>query len=167
MTEPRTWTTRQTVNVAAPPKRVFELLANIDCWPTIFDSIVTVERLGFDGVSERIRYSVTAGMTWTSLRETNPKRMQVRFRHIDPEAPFVSMGGLWRVVPKGDGAQVALNHHYRLVDDSPLVVARTSRVITANSAAMLGALRRNIEAGDLGNTLGAGTDSAAPVRKAS
>lgn len=148
MTELRIWTTRHTTKVAAPPKRVYELVANIDRWPALFDSLVAVERLGFDGVCERVRYhkrreGVTRG--WTTVRELNPKRLQVRFRQVDLPASLASMGGLWLVVPKGTGSAIALDHYYRVVDDEPATAARVEQDIAATSTAMLATLRQAAE----------------------
>jgi aromatase len=148
MTEHRIWTAQHTIRVAAPPKRVFELVANVDRWPTLFDSIVSVEHLGFDGVCERVRFQRTVGgevLTWTSVRELNPKRLQVRFRQIGVSAPLASLGGLWLVAPQGLGSAVALDHYYRVTDDSPLTAARVERDITAISMSMLTTLRKTAE----------------------
>lgn len=153
MTEPRVWTTRQTVRVAAPPQRVFELVANIDRWPTLVDSLAAVERLGFEGVCERVRFSARSGETWTSVREMNTRRLQVRFRQVSPKMPFASAGGLWLVVPKGTGAAIALDHYFRVVDDSPVTAARMERELTAWGAAVLGSLRRTAEFGGMADLI--------------
>lgn len=144
MTDLRIWTTRHTTRVAAVPKRVFELVANVDRWPTLLDSLVSVEHLGFDGVCERVRF---AGPTHalTMARELNPKRMQVRFRQVDVLPPVVSMGGFWLVVPKGSGSLVMLDHYYRVVDDT--AAAEVAHRIAEQSTSMLTALRRTVEQG--------------------
>lgn len=148
MTELRIWTARQTTRVAAPPKRVFELVANIDRWPALFDSYLSVERLGFDGVYERVRFRTRHGgvpRDWTSVRELNPTRLQVRFRQVDFPPPLASMGGRWLVVPKGAGSIIELDHYYRVADDNPATAARVERDLTATSAAMLEELRQTAE----------------------
>jgi aromatase len=147
MTELRIWTTRHTIRVAAPPKRVFQLVAHIDRWPDVFDSLAAVERLGFDGTSERVRFWKTVDgqlSSWTSVRELNPKRMQVRFRHVDFPAPLASMGGQWMVMAKGAGSMVVLDHYYRVVGDRADALY-VERDIDANSTAMLAALRHHGE----------------------
>jgi hypothetical protein len=152
MTELRIWTARHTVRVAAPPKRVFELVANVDRWPALLDSLVDVEHLGFEGVCERVRFAKrVAGEIHdlTMLRELNPKRMQVRFRQIDMLPPLASMGGIWLVLPKGLGSMVAIDHYYRVLDNSPATAARVEVEIAAESQPMLAALRTTIESGDL------------------
>lgn len=164
MTELRIWTTRQTVKVAAPPKRVFELVANIDRWPALLDSLTAVEHLGFEGVCERVRFSASTGDTSTFVREMNTRRLQVRFRRLDPSAPFASMGGLWLVVPKAAGAVIALDHYYRVLDDSPVTAARLAREIAADSAAVLGTLRQTAEFGGVADLI---ASSVTPERESS
>src|SRR5262249_34884972 len=52
-----------------------------------------------------------------------------------------SMGGLWLVVPKGNGSLIALDHHYRVVDDDPTDAEWLARAVDGSSVAMLSALR--------------------------
>ncbi|MFL6124113.1 SRPBCC family protein [Actinophytocola sp.] len=149
MTELRIWTARHTTRVAAPPKRVFEVVANVDRWPALLAPLLAVEHLGFDGVCERVRFAQQVdGVTTTDLtmvRELNPKRMQVRFRQVDVRPPVATMGGIWVVVPKGRGALVALDHYYRVVDNDPVTAAAVERTIAAGSMSMLEALRQTVD----------------------
>jgi aromatase len=156
MTDLRIWTTRHTTWVAALPKRVFELVANVDRWPTLLDSLVSVEHLGFDGARERVRFArCTDGATHalTMARELNPKRMQVRFRQVDVLAPIASMGGFWLVVPKGSGSTVVLDHYYRVEDNDPAAAAEVERRIAEESTSMLTALRHTVEQGGMAEVL--------------
>ena len=148
MTELRIWTARHTVRVAAPPKRAFELVANVDRWPGLVGTLDTVEHLGFDGVCERVRF-VKQGGELTMVRELNPKRMQVRFRQVDCVAPVASMGGIWLVLPKGLGVMVAIDHYYRVLDNSPVTAARVEVEIAEESTKMLTALRETLEFDDI------------------
>lgn len=140
MAEPRIFTVRHSVRVPAAPERVYQFVAHVETWPEVFDDIESVNRLGFDGVGERIRFHGREGC-WTSVRETNPKRLQVRFRRADLTRPLVSLGGLWLVLPKGDGALVVLDHYYRVAGDDPRAAERVEAEIGAVSTAMLTALR--------------------------
>lgn len=162
MTEMKIWTARRTVRVAAPPKRVYELIADIDRWPAVFASVTAVERLG-----ERFRVVEAGGHAWTSVRESNAKRLQVRFRHIDVPAPYASVGGLWLVVPKAAGAVVALDHYYRVLDDSPVTAARMARELAASGDRLLGTLRRTAEFGGVAELIASSLDGVAPEREAS
>jgi aromatase len=147
MAELRIWTTRQRFKVAAPPKRVYELVADIEGWPTVFDTVAAVEPLGFDRVCERFRIVEHSGASWISVREANPKRLQVRYRRTDAPVPLRSMAGLWRVESTALGVLVALDHYFSVADDSAATAAVAGRRITAIGAAMLGSLRRTAEQG--------------------
>lgn len=153
MTELRIWTARHTIKVAAPPVRVYQLLAHVDRWPQLFDSVVAVEHLGYEETSERVRFwkRTDSGQlhSWTSVRELNPKRLQVRFRQIDFPPPFASLGGLWLVLPRGNNSIIALDHYYRVRGDEPAAVAEAEQDIYANSVAMLNSLRHAAEVADL------------------
>jgi aromatase len=148
MTELRIWTARHTIRVAAPPKGVFEMVANIDCWPALLAPLEEVEHLGFEGVCERIRFTKRVdGVTQdlTMVRELNAKRMQVRFRQVDVQPPLASMGGIWLVLPKGSGSVVSLDQYYRVADNSPLTAARVEAEIAGESLPMLARLRDAVE----------------------
>jgi aromatase len=150
MAELKIWTVRQTIRVAVPQKRVYQLIANVDQWPRMFDSVLAVEHVGYDGTCERVRFWGTFGDrrgSWVSSREVNPKRLQVRFRQERSTPPLESLGGLWLVVPKGDGSLVALDHYFRVVDDDPVTAQRLEETIGRSSAAMLGSLRDVAEHG--------------------
>lgn len=152
MAELRIWTARHSIRVAAPPKRVYQLIANVDRWPRLFDPVLSVEHIGFDGTGERVRFWVrTDGRlrSWVSSREVNPKRLQVRFRRERSDGPLASLGGLWLVLPKGDGSLVALDHYYRVAGDDPAQAQRIEESITATSTAMLAAVREAAELDDV------------------
>jgi aromatase len=148
MAELRIRTARHTIRVAAPPKRVYQVLANVDLWPDLFDTLVAVEHLGLAGTGERVRFwrrhdGELRG--WTSVRELTPKRLQVRFRREDPAAPLASLGGLWLVAPKRNDSILALDHYYRVLDDDADAAAVVADEIEENSTATLAALRQAVE----------------------
>jgi len=148
MAELRIRTARHTIRVAAPPARVYQVLANVDLWPDLFDGLVAVEHLGIAGTSERIRFwrrvdGVLRG--WTSVRELTPKRFQVRFRREDPAAPLASLGGLWLVAPKRNDSVVVLDHYYRVLGDDAEAAAAVAAEIAESSTATLAALRQAVE----------------------
>ena len=150
MAELRIRTARHTIRVAAPPRRVYELIADVDRWPQIFDPTVTVEHLGFNGSSERVRIWELVGgelRSAVTFRELNAHRLQVRFRQEDPQHPVASMGGLWLVLPKGNGSLVALDHYYRVVGDNPADARWLAEAVDRNSVTVLEALRDTAELG--------------------
>lgn len=148
MTELKIWTTRQTIKVAAPPKRVYALLAGIEGWPSLFDSIAAVEQLGPNRDTARFRIVETTGNTWISTREANPKKLTVRYRRTNPPPPLESMAGLWRVETKVTGVVVALDHYFRVFDDSAETAAAAAEQIAARGTAMLTSLQRVADATD-------------------
>jgi aromatase len=153
MAELRIRTARHTMMVAASPRRVYQLIADVARWPQIFGPTVCVEQLELDGDTEVLRYwELLDGDVhgYVSHRELNPRRLQIRFRSQHPCHPFASMGGLWLVLPKGTGSLVTLDHHYRVVNDDPEDARWLAKAIDRNSVAALTALR---EAAELGSGL--------------
>jgi uncharacterized protein YndB with AHSA1/START domain len=141
-------TVRDTIRVAAPPQRVYQLIANVDRWPHMFDTVLAVEHIGWHGSGERVRFWGAFGDrrgSWVSAREVNPKRLQLRFRQERAAYPLASLGGLWRVVAKGTGSQVTLDHYFTVVGDNPVEAARLAETIDASGVAMLAAVRRAAE----------------------
>lgn len=148
MPELSIWTARRSVTIGAPPRRVFQLIADIDRWPALFGAVHAVERLEAGPTGERLRLRGTVGGrsgSWLASREVNAKRLQVRFRHESVRPPLVSLGGLWLVVPRNGGSEVALDHYYRVVDDSPAEAGRAEQVIAATSGTLLASLRAAAE----------------------
>jgi hypothetical protein len=150
MAELRIRTARHTVRVAAPPRQVYRLIADTARWPQIFEPTVHAEHLDRSGDFERVRLwqlldgEVKAG---DSVRELNPRRLQVRFRRENTPHPAVSMGGLWMVVPKRSGSLVVLDHYYRVVDDEPAATGWIAKVVDETSEAMLASVREAAEQG--------------------
>lgn len=152
MSRLRIRTARHTIKVAAPPQRVYQLIANVDHWPQMFDSVDAVDHIGWDGTGQRVRFWGTFGDrpgTWVSSRELNTKRLQLRYRQEQSVPPFASLGGLWLVIPKGTGAVVALDHYYTVVDDDPAAARHADDMIDRRSVGLLEAVRRTAEGSGL------------------
>jgi aromatase len=150
MAELRIRTVRDTIRVAAPPQRVYQLIANVDRWPRMFDTLLAVEHIGWHGSGERVRFWGTFGErrgSWVSSREVNAKRLQLRFRQERAAYPLASLGGLWLVVPKGTGSLVTLDHYFTVVADDPVETTRLAETITESGTEMLAAVRRAAEHG--------------------
>lgn len=167
MAELKIWTTRQRFKVDAPPKRVYELVADIDGWPSVFDSVAAVEPLGIERDCQRFRIVEHGGNSWISVREANPKRLQVRYRRTVPPAPLKSMAGVWRIEPKVVGVVVALDHYFSVAEDSAETAAVAARKIIAVGAGMLGSLRRTVEHNGVTVLFPSRPIGVAPHRKAS
>jgi aromatase len=163
MAELRIRTARHTVRVAAPPKRVFQLITDAHRWPQIFDLVVSTEHLSFSGGTETVRlWELIDGQvqSYVSHREASPHRLQLRFRHDEAPEPITSMGGVWLVLPKGNGSLVALDHYYRVAGDDATATECVGMAVEQSSVAMLTALREVAELdGDLDRLWVSGTDS--------
>jgi aromatase len=150
MAELRIRTARHTLRVAAPPRRVYQHIADVSRWPQIFEPTVHVEHLGTSGAIERVRQWELIGnevRARESHRELNPRRLQVRFRLDATARPAASMGGLWMVVPKPTGSLIVLDHHFRVVDDDPAGIERLEDVVSRTGAARIAALGAVAELG--------------------
>jgi aromatase len=137
------------VAVDAPAREVFDLLADVEGWPTIFPPSVHVVRLERQGQHERIQIWAVANdtpKTWTSVRQVAPAEGRIDFRQEVSAAPVATMGGSWIVEPDDEhSCRVALHHDYSAVDDDPGALDWIDRAVDSNSRAELEALRRRAE----------------------
>ncbi|MDX2297283.1 MULTISPECIES: aromatase/cyclase [Streptomyces] len=146
MSDPRTThRTEHTITVAAPARRVFELIVDVGRWPETFPPTVHVQHVDRSGTRERIRIWATANgevKTWTSRRELDHDRLRVSFRQEVSQPPVAAMGGEWIVETVDAGhTRVRLLHDFRAVGDDPQNVEWIERAIDRNSGAELNALR--------------------------
>jgi aromatase len=153
----RTVNTTHTIFIAAPPKTVYDLIADAGRWPYIFTPTVHVQRLYGTGTSERLRlWAVANGAvrSWISQRTMDPRDLRIRFRQESPAAPIASMAGEWVFVPLPDNAtSVVLLHKFRAVDDDPGNIALITQAVDRNSTAELAALKTTAELGKLSSKL--------------
>lgn len=141
--------TTHTVFVAAPPKVVYNLLADPARWPYIFSPIVHVERLAGGASDERLRlWAVANGAvrSWISRRTLDPNSLRIRFRQETPSAPVAMICGEWVLVPLPDNAtSVVLLHEFRAVNDSPAATMLIKQAVDRNSTAQLAELKHIAE----------------------
>ncbi|KFF97884.1 cyclase [Streptomyces scabiei] len=140
--------TRHTINVAAEPKAVYELIAAAQDWPHIFPPTVHVERLDGDDRSERLRIWAFAHgevRAWTSRRQLDPSALRVTFRQEVSSAPVASMGGEWIVEGTPGGSSVVLLHDFAVVGDDPVAREWVERAVDTNSGSELAALKTAAE----------------------
>jgi aromatase len=147
---PTTRTVEHQITVAAPPDRLYQLIADVENWPLIFEPTVHVEYVERGQSSERIRIWATANgaaKTWTSRRELDPEALTVTFRQEVSQPPVGGMGGAWRIEPlAGGGSRVRLFHDYHAATDDPADLAWIDTAVERNSHKELAALRDNAEA---------------------
>ncbi|MEV4510286.1 aromatase/cyclase [Dactylosporangium sp. NPDC049525] len=140
------------ITVAAPPDRVYALLADAAGWPALFPPTVHAEVTPTGEGSERLHLWATANgavKAWTSLRTLDPAARRITFRQEVSAPPVAAMGGEWRVeeLPGGQ-SRVRLTHEYQAIDADPTGLAWIEEAIERNSGAELAALRAGAERSD-------------------
>ncbi|MEV3993887.1 aromatase/cyclase, partial [Streptomyces sp. NPDC049837] len=145
MSAERVHRTSHDVEIAAPAAVVYGFIADTERWPLFFPPNVHVERLEFDGTSERLRMWATANgavKSWTSRRTLDPAARRIEFRQEIPAAPLTGMGGTWIVEELGEGSsRLTLLHDFTVADDRPEDVEWVNRATDTNSRAELGRLK--------------------------
>ncbi|UCM89380.1 aromatase/cyclase [Streptomyces marincola] len=141
--------TEHTITVAAPAAAVYDLVADVSHWPSVFPPTLHAERVDGDGARERIRIWATANGTpksWTSRRHLDPAGLRVTFRQEVSAHPVAAMGGAWIIEPlAADRSRVRLLHDYRAVDDAPDALEWIDRAVDRNSRTELAALKASAE----------------------
>lgn len=131
------------ITVAAAAVDIYEFLADVTRWQTVFKPTVHASVLERSGSVERIRLWATANgspRTWTSRRVLDPEALRVEFRQEVPRAPIASMGGAWVIEPLSDGSsRVRLLHDYEAIDPSGM--AWIDAAVDRNSHKELEALK--------------------------
>ncbi|MGV9249250.1 aromatase/cyclase [Streptomyces sp. NPDC003710] len=144
MASPAVHETEHEIVLSAPPQAVFDLLAEVTGWPSVFPPTVHADYLERGEHEERIRLWATANdevKSWTSRRELDRDRLRIRFRQEVSQSPVAAMGGEWVIEPQPSGrTRVLLRHDFRAVGDDPANVAWIRQAIDRNSAAELGSL---------------------------
>lgn len=145
------------VVIAAPPQTVYDLVADVVRWPSVFPPTIHAVRVAGDTHHERIRLWATANdevKTWTSRRELDPSALTVTFRQEVSAPPVGSMGGAWMIQSNGSGGtRVVLTHDYAPVNDDPAAWSWIEAAIERNSLAELDALREAAERAAGGNRM--------------
>ncbi|MFF8957370.1 aromatase/cyclase [Streptomyces sp. NPDC014894] len=137
------------ITVAAPPERVYDLIADVRNWPSVFPPTVHVDHVSRGESQERIQIWATVNGTprqWTSRRTLDRDALRVEFRQEVPSAPIAAMGGAWIVEPAAHGGcRVRLLHDYRAAGDDPETLRWIDRAVDANSGSELAALKHHAE----------------------
>ncbi|WP_327071991.1 aromatase/cyclase [Kitasatospora sp. NBC_01302] len=143
--------TEHSVDVAAAPGTVFDIIADVTRWPHFFGPTVhaeVVERTepDADGVrTEVIKLWATANGAvkhWTSRRTLDAANHRVTFAQQVSQHPIAAMSGAWLAEPlAGGGSRVVLTHEFRAIGDAPENVDWITSAIDRNSEAELTALK--------------------------
>ncbi|WP_369193230.1 aromatase/cyclase [Streptomyces djakartensis] len=137
--------TSHDVEIAAPAAVVYGFIADTERWPLFFPPNVHVERVEFDGRSERLRMWATANgavKSWTSRRTLDPAARRIEFRQEIPAAPLTGMGGTWVVEELGPhSSRLTLLHDFTVAGDRPEDAEWVDRATDTNSRAELGRVK--------------------------
>lgn len=148
----RTVSTTHTVFVAAPPRVVYDLVADATRWPYIFPSTVHVERLAGEATGERLRLWTLgngAVRNLISRRTFDPDSLRIRFRQETPWPPVAEMAGEWVFIPlPGEATSVVLLHDFRAIGGDPTNTTLIKQAVDRDSTAKLAELRATAELGD-------------------
>ena len=141
--------TAHDIAVAAPPRAVYGVIADVTAWPHLFPPTIHAERVAGDDRAEQIRLWALAGdavKTWTSRRTLDPALGRITFRQEVPHPPVTSMTGMWSIRPDaGSGSVVTLTHEFSVAGDTPANVALVADAIEHNSRSELAAMRTAAE----------------------
>jgi aromatase len=136
--------TEHSAIVPAPAMTVYELLADVRLWPTIFPPTIHAEQFDLGGNEQRIKLWATANeavKSWTSLRRLDPGGMSIDFAQETPQAPLSAMRGRWTVTPRSAAScAVELSHEFSAIDDDPAGLSWIEQVVEANSVKEISSL---------------------------
>jgi aromatase len=136
------------ITVAAEPKEVYRLLADVENWPVIFPPTVYADRIEQSGSEEHIRIWATANgeaKHWTSRRTLDPAALRIEFRQETSSPPVGAMSGTWIAEQAPEGTRLRLLHAYHAVDDDPDKLAWIDEAVDRNSRTELTSLKSTIE----------------------
>ncbi|WUS42750.1 aromatase/cyclase [Kitasatospora sp. NBC_01250] len=149
MVEPKTHFTEHSVTIAAPAEVVYDLLADVTGWPSLFGPTVHAQRVSGGALQEQIRLWALANgevRSWTSRRELDRDGLRIAFRQEVSQPPVASMGGEWRITPGAGGTcTVVLAHDFAAVGDDPDGLDWIEKAVERNSRAELAALQSGAE----------------------
>lgn len=138
------------IDINAPTRAVYRLIAEIENWSWLFPPTIYADYLVPGDRNQRIRIWATAGDTvknWTSRRTLDQERLRVDFRQEVSSPPIASMGGTWIIEALGSQrSRVRLLHDYRATEPERLDWIDT--VVDRNSRSELEALRSGAELGE-------------------
>ncbi|MFF2197565.1 aromatase/cyclase [Streptomyces sp. NPDC058157] len=141
--------TSYSVDVSAPAGVVYALLADTTQWPLFVPPSIHVERLDFDGTSDRFGMWATAGGTvtsWVSRRSLDPARRTIDFHQEVPAPPATAMAGRWEVAELAGGrSRLTLHHRFATAAGDETGARWLADATDANSHAELEQLKRTAE----------------------
>lgn len=137
------------IDIDAPAEAVFELLADVTGWPSVFGPTVHAETDGGQQ-AETIRLWATANgdlKAWSSRRLIDREQRTIEFRQVVSSPPVRSMVGTWEVHDRepstaelGGGASTVVLRHVFEPDETPGAREWIERAVDTNSERELASL---------------------------
>jgi hypothetical protein len=132
----------RTAHLAAPPERVYDIVADVDGYAGWLEGVSRVERL--EAVSGKIRFRehTTSGPIVMEVEETRPPSRFVT-RIADPDQPF---GGTWTfdIAPDSGGARLTITERGEVYNPIFRFMARFVFGYTATMDSYLRSLREKL-----------------------
>jgi aromatase len=151
MSELRQHFTEHALTVGAEPRAVYDVIADVDLWPAVFEPTIYVRRLTASERWERFQLWALLNdevTSWTSRRNLHPERLSITFEQEVSQPPIAYMGGEWRLrALPGDRTEIVLRHRYSAVGDDPSSLAWIEAALEDTSTRELAAVGRVVEAG--------------------
>jgi len=101
--------------IAAPPERVFPLVADLARWPERLPHYRYVRVLARENGTMRAAMSARRGpipVFWEALQTPDPVTREIRFRHV--RGVTRGMEVLWTLTPERGGTRARIFHHLEL-----------------------------------------------------
>ena len=130
--------------VAAPPATAFEVIANVEAFPTWWKDVTRVEMLPPEGGHRRFRQTDSTGsIVMEIVEQTPPSRLVTRI--ADPDQPF---GGTWtwEIIPEGSGSRITVTERGEVYNPVFRFMARFVFGYTSTIESHLAALSARLSA---------------------
>lgn len=119
------------IEIDAPPEQVFEMARDLRRWPDLLPHYrrITIHgqrdgRVVAQMVAVRSFGRLPFPVTWRAEQwseDSDPDDLRLRFRHV--RGVTRGMDVTWHISPRGEGAVVTIEHHFRrslpLIGDQP------------------------------------------------
>ncbi len=101
--------------IQASPKTVYKLAEAVERWPELLPHYRYVRVLARDGDVRTVKMAASRDgvpVSWTSLLSPLPRQRRLRFHHV--RGVTKGMDVEWRLVRRGRGTHVTIEHDLRL-----------------------------------------------------
>jgi aromatase len=158
--------TENSVVIAAPLDRVWEITNDVPCWPWLFSEYASAEVLERGENTVRFRLTMHPDeqgrvWSWVSQRRLDPESHTVLAERIET-GPFEYMHIRWEYTRVGGGVEMRWIQDFAMKPAAPVDDAGMTERINRNTPAEMDRIRKIIESGALPQDY----DSAAAARGA-